>query len=100
MKAINFAPIEEPIPHQVVGRVKAYQAYDGYPIWEDDRAEWDWDTAHTPTGGSNWESYTMDESLMSRRRVKDEGVFVVNFFCQSRDTLENKHLLISCQQPR
>ena len=29
-------------------------------------------TAHTPTGGSNWEYSTMGESLIERRRVMDE----------------------------
>ena len=42
----------------------------------------------------------MDESLTSRRRVEDEGLRVVNSFCQSREGLENKHLLTLCQQPR
>jgi len=35
-------------------------------------------TDHTPTGGSNRESLTMDESLITRRRVWDEGLRVVN----------------------
>ena len=29
MKALNRAPIDEPIPHQLVGKVMAYQGYDG-----------------------------------------------------------------------
>src|SRR3989344_4185453 len=57
-------------------------------------------TDHTPTGGSNWESCAMDESLTPRRRVKDEGLWVVNFFCQDREVLENKHRLTTCQQQR
>jgi len=42
----------------------------------------DYVTAHTPTGGSNWESCAMGESLTPRRRVWDEGLRVVNHFCQ------------------
>ena len=41
-------------------------------------------TAHTPTGGSNREYSTMDESLIERRRVEDEGPRVVNSFCKGR----------------
>ena len=57
-------------------------------------------TAHTPTGGSNWESCAMDESLTPRRRVRDEGLRVVNLFCQAVNGLENKHLQTTCQQSR
>ena len=57
-------------------------------------------TAHTPTGGSNRESYAMDESLTSQCRVGDEGLRVVNSFYSNRDVIENKHLLTLCQQPR
>jgi len=64
--------------YQLVGRVTAYQGDDGYPVWEDVRAEWHWETGHTPTGGSNRESCAMDESLTQRRRVRDEGLRVVN----------------------
>jgi len=28
-KALNRAPMDEPISHQLVGKVKAYQGYDG-----------------------------------------------------------------------
>ena len=49
----DFLLKDEPASYQVVGGVMAYQAYDGYLVWEDVQAEWDCDTAHTPTGGSN-----------------------------------------------
>lgn len=65
--------------YQLVGGVKAYQGIDGYPAWEGVRTHWDWDTAQTPTGGSSEEYCTMGESLMQRRRVKDEGLRIVNF---------------------
>ena len=73
---------EEPAVYQLVGKVMAYQGYDGYLVWEDDQAQWNWDKVHTPTGGSSEESSTMDESLMERHRVKDEGLTVVNFFSE------------------
>jgi hypothetical protein len=41
-------------------------------------------TAQTPTGGSSGESCTMGESLMQRRRVRDDGPRVVNLFQQGR----------------
>ena len=39
-------------------------------------------TAQTPTGGCSRESFAMGESLTKRRRVNDEGLRVVKFFCQ------------------
>ena len=58
----------------------AYQVYDGYVVWEDDHTERNWDTVRTPTGGSNREFWTMDASLIQRRRVGDEGFRIVNPF--------------------
>ena len=41
-------------------------------------------TVHTPTGGCSREYSTMGESLMERRRVREEGLRVVNRFCQGK----------------
>src|SRR3989304_3863714 len=51
---------------------------------EDDQPDGDGDTAPTPTGGSSGESCAMGESLTQRRRVGEEGLRVVNPFCQGR----------------
>ncbi|EDM85220.1 hypothetical protein RUMOBE_04219 [Blautia obeum ATCC 29174] len=42
------------------------------------------DTAQTPTGGSSGEYCTMGETLMQRRRVKEEVSRYVNFYQQGR----------------
>ena len=62
----------------------AHQAYDGYLVWEHDQTEWDWDTAHTPTGGSSEEFSAMDESLTEQSRVEDDTFRGVNSFYEGR----------------
>ena len=59
------------------------------------------DTAQTPTE-QQWEYCTMGESLMQRRRVKDEVFRYVNFYQQGRKWryLTKKPRLTTCQQPR
>ena len=64
--------------YQLVGEVTAHQGYDGYLVWEDDQAHWNWDTVQTPTGGSSRESFTMGATLMVQRRVEEEGLRIVN----------------------
>jgi hypothetical protein len=71
---------DEPAAHQVVGKVMAYQAFDGSLVWEDDQADWDWDTAQTPTGGSSKGFSPMAARLREQRRVQDDGLRVVNCF--------------------
>jgi hypothetical protein len=68
------------VHHQLVGKVMAYQGYDGYRAREGDPAHWDCDTAQTPTGGSSLEFWSMGETLNQRRRVDDEGLRVVKSF--------------------
>lgn len=58
----------------------AHQANDGYLDWEVEQAQWDWDTAHIPTGSSSEESSTMDESLMEQYHVNDDSLLIVKFF--------------------
>ena len=96
------APEEERAAHQVVGGVKAHQADDGSLVCEDDQPDWDCDTAQTPTGGSSKESSALGESLTEQRRVKDDGLRVVNFFEVGRNGRyhQNKPRLTLCQQPR
>src|SRR5688572_25389687 len=65
-------------------------------------------TAQTPTGGCSRESSAMGESLTERRRVRDEGLRVVNRCRRGGRSCEEQGLtdprrkgrLISCQQPR
>src|SRR5690349_16926881 len=60
-------------------------------------------TAQTPTGGSSEESSAMGESLTERRRVREDGLRVVNRFSVGRDKgryHRKKPRLTTCQQPR
>ena len=58
----------------------AYQGNDTYPVWEDDRTHWNWDTVQTPTGGSSREYCAMGETLTQQRRVSEEGLRIVKLF--------------------
>ena len=71
---------EGSMAYQLVGKVMAYQGYDGYRVWEHDPAHWDWDTAQTPTGGCSQEYSSMGESLKERRRVYEEAFRGVKYF--------------------
>ena len=60
-------------------------------------------TAQTPTGGSSEESSAMGESLTERRRVREDGLRVVNRFSVGREAgryHRKKPRLTTCQQPR
>ena len=60
-------------------------------------------TAQTPTGGSSEESSAMGATLTERRRVREDGLRVVNRFSVGRETgryHRKKPRLTTCQQPR
>ncbi len=42
------------------------------------------DTAQTPTGGSSGGYCTMEETLMQQRRVREDGLRIVNLSYQGR----------------
>ena len=75
---------DEGAAYQIVGEVMAHQVNDEYLCWEAIQTQWDWDTAHTPTGGSSREFFTMGETLMKQCRVNNEGFRIVKFFYMGR----------------
>ena len=75
---------DEGAAYQIVGEVTAHQVNDEYLCWEAIQTQWDWDTAHTPTGGSSREFFTMGETLMKQCRVNNEGFRIVKFFYMGR----------------
>ena len=75
---------ERPVRYQLVGSVMDYQGFWRVGGVRARPPTLGLRTAQTPTGGCSREYSTMDESLMERRRVRDEGPWVVNRFCMGK----------------